>query len=134
MGTNSLFAVLFVIAPASWLDSIHSLLGMGALPDLPVVGYLARSTSALYALLGGLFWIVSFDITRHLLILRYLSMAIILFGAALLGIDWREGLPFLWKVWEGPFVMAFGVAIFFLSRNISGADSNNESASASTND
>ena len=123
LGTTSLFALVFVVAPYSWLDSIHSLLGMGQLPDKPVVGYLARSTSAFYALLGGLFWIVSFDLGRHRLVLRYLGAAITLFGAALLVIDWWEGLPFLWKVWEGPFLMAFGLAIFFLSRKIKMSES-----------
>ena len=118
LGTTSLFALVFVAAPNSWLDSIHSSLGMGQLPDKPVVGYLARSTSAFYALLGGLFWIVSFDLGRHRLVLRYLGVAITLFGGALLIIDWSEGLPFLWKVWEGPFLMGFGLAIFFLSRMI----------------
>ena len=83
-GTTSLFALVFVVAPCSWLDSIHSFLGMGQLPDKPVVGYLARSTSALYAILGGLFWTVSFDLERHRLVLRYLGAAIILFGAAFL--------------------------------------------------
>lgn len=123
LGTTSLFALVFVVAPCSWLDSIHSLLGMGQLPDKPVVGYLARSTSALYAILGGLFWTVSFDLERHRLVLRYLGAAITLFGAALLVIDWSEGLPFLWKVWEGPFLMAFGLAIFVLSRKIKTSES-----------
>jgi len=123
LGTTSLFALVFVVAPCSWLDSIHSFLGMGQLPDKPVVGYLARSTSALYAILGGLFWTVSFDLERHRLVLRYLGAAITLFGAALLVIDWSEGLPFLWKVWEGPFLMALGLAIFFLSRKIKTSES-----------
>ncbi len=126
LGTTSLFALVFVVAPYSWLDSIHSLLGMGQLPDKPVVVYLARSTSALYAILGGLFWTVSFDLERHRLVLRYLGAAITLFGAALLVIDWSEGLPFLWKVWEGPFLMAFGLAILFLSRTIRSAHSDSE--------
>ncbi len=123
LGTTSLFALVFVVAPYSWLDSIHSLLGMGQLPDKPVVGYLARSTSALYAILGGLFWTVSFDLERHRLVLRYLGAAITLFGAALLVIDWSEGLPFLWKVWEGPFLMALGLAIFSLNRLIKTSES-----------
>jgi len=123
LGTTSLFALVFVVAPYSWLDSIHSSLGMGQLPHKPVVGYLARSTSALYAILGGLFWTVSCDLERHRPVLRYLGVAITLFGAALLGIDWWEGLPFLWKVWEGPFLMAFGLAIFFLSRRVRSSES-----------
>ena len=123
LGTTSLFALVFVVAPYSWLDSIHSLLGMGQLPDKPVVGYLARSTSALYAILGGLFWTVSFEFERHRLVWCYLGAAITLFGAALLVIDWWEGLPFLWKVWEGPFLMALGLAIFVLSRKIKTSES-----------
>lgn len=123
-GTSSLFALIFVIAPTPWLGSIHTYLGMGELPNKPVVGYLARSTSALYAILGGLFWVVSFDLKRHRSILHYLGVAITLFGAALLVIDFWEGLPLLWKLWEGPFVMAFGLVIFFLSRNIKPTDGN----------
>ena len=126
MGTNSLFAVIFVIAPNSWLDAIHSLLGMGPFPDSPVAGYLARSTSALYAILGGLFWLISFDLYKYTPVLRYMSVALTLFGAALLVIDWWEGLPFLWKVWEGPFVIAFGLAMFFLNRNIKKAGNSTE--------
>ena len=56
LGTSSLTAVLFVFAPHSWMDGIHQWLGLGKLPESPVVGYLARSTSAFYAMLGGLFW------------------------------------------------------------------------------
>jgi hypothetical protein len=36
---------------------------------LPVVGSLARSTSAFYAMLGGLFWIISFDLFIATLVL-----------------------------------------------------------------
>ena len=53
VGGVSLLSAIFVIAPYSWMDSIHRWMGMGELPNAPVVGYLARSASAFYALLGG---------------------------------------------------------------------------------
>ena len=53
-GCVSLLAAIFVFVPYSWMNAIHQQLGMGELPSNPVVGYLARSTSAFYALLGGL--------------------------------------------------------------------------------
>ncbi len=118
IGTSSLFAVLFVAVPYSWMDSIHAYLGMGKLPDQPVVGYLARSVSAFYALLGGLFWVLSFDLIRHRYVLNYMGGALIVFGLALLAIDWWEGLPFYWKVWEGPFVTLLGVAVLLLNRAV----------------
>ncbi len=116
IGTASLLALIFVVAPRSWMESIHSQLGMGQLPDASVVGYLTRSNSALYALLGGLFWVVSFDLRRHLRIVQYMGRAIPLFGLALIGIDWAEGLPLFWKLWEGPFVTLVGLVIWFAGR------------------
>ncbi len=118
IGTSSLFALIFVAAPYSWMNTIHLELGLGILPNDPVVGYLARSTSAFYAILGGLLWVVSFDLPRHRQVLIYLGYALTLFGLILLIVDWWEGLPFFWKIWEGPFVIVFGLAVLFLSRAI----------------
>ena len=119
IGSAALLALIFVAAPHAWMDAIHVQMGMGQLPDAPVVGYLARSTSAFYALLGGLLWVVSFDLGRHRLVLIYLGGAITLFGGTLLVVDWWEGMPLFWKIWEGPFVIAFGLSVLFLSRSIS---------------
>lgn len=116
MGSSSLLALIFVAAPHAWMDSIHVALGMGRLPDNPVVGYLARSTSAFYALTGGLLWVLSFDLARYRRVLTYLGTAISLLGGVLLVVDWAEGLPLVWRVWEGPFVMAFGLTVLWLNR------------------
>ena len=117
MGTSSLTALLFVAAPHEWMTSIHAGLGLGPMPESPVVWYLARSTSAFYALLGGLFWVVSLDLKRHRKVLDYLGIVIPLLGATLFAIDFSEGLPAFWTYWEGPFVFAFGVAMFWLNRS-----------------
>jgi len=116
IGTSSLFALIFVAVPQSWMQSIHADLGMGVLPDSPVVGYLARTTSALYAILGGLFWVVSFDLDRHRRVLNYLGAALTLFGVVLFVVDWAEGMPPFWTYWEGPFIIMFGLALLLLNR------------------
>ncbi len=116
VGTTSLFALPFAVAPREWLAAIHQGLGMGTLPSLPVVGYLARSTSAFYALLGGLFWVVSFDLERHRQVIAYLGVTLTVFGAGLVVVDWAEGMPRFWTLWEGPFVVVFGVLLFTLNR------------------
>jgi hypothetical protein len=117
-GTSSLLGTVFVAAPESWMRAIHAALGMGELPAEPVVGYLARSTSALYAILGGLFWVVSFDPERHRSVLRYLGVALPVFGLSLYVIDWAEGLPGLWRIWEGTAVLGFGLLIGWLARGL----------------
>lgn len=118
MGSFSLTAVIFVAAPYSWMNSLHEMLGLGTLPDAPIVGYLARSTSAFYALIGGLFWVLSFDVNRHRQVLIYLGAAFAIFGVALFVIDWAEGLPLMWSVWEGPFTLVFGLVLSTLGRRL----------------
>lgn len=45
-----MLAALFAVVIPQWcMVEIHCLLGLGELPDRPIVGYLARSASALYA-------------------------------------------------------------------------------------
>lgn len=111
IGTAALLAIVAVVIPYSWMNAIHKWLGMGQLPAEPIVGYLARSTSAFYALLGGLFWVVSFDLHRHKVVLCYLGVAIVIFGAALLVVDLLEGMPLYWSLMEGPINVVFGVFI-----------------------
>ncbi|MEK7676563.1 MAG: hypothetical protein AAB676_12095 [Verrucomicrobiota bacterium] len=115
IGSTSLLAVFAVVMPYSWMNAIHQWLGLGQLPAEPIVGYLARSTSAFYAFLGGLLWTLSFDPRRHRIVLCYLGVAFICFGLTLFGIDWLEGLPRFWRLGEGPFVTAFGIVILRLS-------------------
>jgi len=114
VGSAALLAAPFVLMPDAWMDAIHQGLGMGKLPDAPVVGYLARSASAFYALLGGLLWTLSFDLHRHRLVLGYLGVAIVLFGFALLAVDCLEGMPLWWCLAEGPFNIGFGIVLLVL--------------------
>lgn len=115
VGTASLLAAAAVVMPYAWMDAIHEWLGMGRLPGDPIVRYLARSTSAFYALLGGLLWVVSFDLPRHRLVLHYLGAAIIVFGGVLFAVDLLEGMPLFWSLGEGPFDIAFGIVILWLN-------------------
>jgi len=118
LGSVALLAVFAVVMPYSWMNAIHQRLGMGQLPSEPIVGYLARSTSTFYALLGALLWVVSFDLVRHRLILRFLGVAIIVFGMMLLMVDFVEGMPRWWTFCEGPINMVFGSIILVLSNRI----------------
>ena len=114
VGSVALLAIPCALMPYSWMDAVHQWLGMGELPSEPVVGYLARSTSAFYALTGGLLWVVSFDLRRHRPVVRYLGVAIILIGLMLLAVDLIGRMPWWWCLVEGPFNMSFGTVILVL--------------------
>lgn len=118
VGTGALLALPFVFIPDAWMDAIHRWLGMGALPPEPVVGYLARSASFFYAMLGGLLWVVSFDLRRHRPVAIYLAGAFLAFGCVLLAVDWLQGMPLWWTLGEGGFNIAVGAVGLLLVRRI----------------
>lgn len=111
LGAVSLIALIAVFIPYAWMDTIHQALGMGKLAPDPIVGYLARSLSLFYALMGGLLLLCSFDLRRHRLVLCYLGSAFIFFGLIMWGVDFIEGMPGYWRNIEGPLVIGFGLAI-----------------------
>ena len=118
VGSAALFAIVAVFMPYSWMNAIHSRLGMGELPSEPVVGYLARSTSAFYAIMGGLVWLVSFDLRHYKNVTLYIGIVFVCMGIVLFGIDLVEGMPAFWAWGEGPINVAMGSCLLVLRRGV----------------
>ena len=118
VGTSALLAVFAVVMPYEWMNTTHQWLGMGELPAAPIVGYLARSTSAFYAMLGGLLWIFSFDLQRYRRLIIWLGVAMITFGLTLFVVDWVEGMPLFWIIFEGPIDTIFGGTLLYFGRRL----------------
>lgn len=114
-GVIMLTAMRAVVMPYAWMNVIHQQAGLGELPHAPIVGYLARSISALYALHGALLVFPASDVRRYLPFVRFLPGAV--FGAVMLGIDWLVGTPIPWTVGKGPYVIAVsGVTLWLIGR------------------
>ena len=111
-------AVVPVFMPHAWMNACHGWLGLGALPETPIIAYLTRSLSAMYVFHGGLLWIASQDVRRHAAIVAYVAMALTIFGVVMLWIDIRARLPWFWIVGEGPLTMALGAAMLVAQRRM----------------
>lgn len=109
-------AFLTMFLPAEWMAAIHRRLGLGDFPASPLVDYLTRSASALYAFHGGVLAVASLDVRRYAPLIDYLGWANVVLGLALLGIDLHAGLPGWWVLAEGPWIVATGVALLWLVR------------------
>ncbi len=109
-------ALIAVVMPQHWMDVGHKFVGLGPLPHEPIVGYLARSASALYALHGAMALFISFDVARYERLIRFLGIAALVHGAVILGIDLQEPLPPLWRYGEGPAFAATGVLVLWVQR------------------
>jgi len=116
LGTIDLLAVLAVFVPLEWMARVHAWLGMGELPQQPIVNYLTRSASALYALHGAMILFVSTDVRRYAPLIQFLAFAALIHGAALCVIDTLAGIPAFWIVLEGPVVIAMGIVVLLLLR------------------
>ena len=117
-GAVMLLALIAVVMPFAWMDLIHQQLGLGKLPDAPIVVYLTRSASALYAVHGALLIFAASDVRRYMSLVRFLAWVAILFGPVMILIDHAAGLPLPWTVCEGPSIFTIGVAFLRLARRV----------------
>lgn len=111
-------ALVAVFLPDSTMAALHAWLGLGTFPEAPIVSYLSRSASALYAVHGGLLWVVASDVLRYRPIIAYLGHSTALLGLLFLGIDLWAGLPAYWTWLEGPIVTAIGLTLTYMVRRL----------------
>lgn len=116
IGVAAIFAVPAIYFPYSWMNTIHASLGLGTLPDTPIVSYLARSLSMFYAVLGSVTLLVSSNIRYYHSMVTLLGTLFIIIGTTLLGIDIVSRMPGSWTVFEGPFTILMGLGVLYLHR------------------
>jgi hypothetical protein len=114
-----LSAALAVVMPHAWMSAIHQWIGLHELPDLPMIGYLTRSLSALYAFLGAGCWFVSRELRRYAPLLRFTVPTSFFFGATLCAIDLLAEMPTLWTLVETLFIFGWATTLWLLVRRIS---------------
>ena len=117
-GAMLLIAVIPAVMPFSWMKDIHRLLGMGEMPEGPIIGYLTRSLSAMYAMHGALVFFISLDIRHYLPVVKCLAVLGIIFGLGMLILDLAVGMPFQWTMHEGPFIAIMGCVMLWLAGHV----------------
>lgn len=118
MGAGGLLAIPAIFLPYRAMNSIHEFMGLGALPDAPIVSYLARSLSAFYAIVGTFTVFVSFDVRRYRPFVKLWALTVSLMGIVLLGIDMASGMPLSWTLSEGPPLLAMGLVFLWCERHV----------------
>ena len=121
-GVALLLATPFVFLPRAWHGAAHNWLGFGPYPAGPIIDYLVRSVSAMYALSGVFCWLVSFDVRRYAAAIVFLGAASMAFGLVMLVVDVQLGLPWWWAVGEGPSAVVLGVVLIVLPMRLTSSD------------
>jgi hypothetical protein len=117
IGAAELAALAFVFAPVGWMDAVHDrFLGLGPLPSGPIIEYLARHLSALYAVHGAMIVGISLDLTRYRPLAVVLGWSHVGLGPALGWTDWSAGFHWVWALGEGMVVSCCGGLIVAFAR------------------
>ena len=111
-----LLALPATVVPTSWLATAHEWLGLGPWPDLPLLEYLARSASGVYASFGGIALLASFDVRRFRPIILFIAWLSVPGALYLFVLGWAIHMPKWWVAVEGPMVILSAVPLFVLSK------------------
>lgn len=115
LGGITLLAAVAVFIPLDWMGRTHSWLGMGELPTLPLLEYLARTLSAFYSFFGALCLLAATDLIRYRPLVRFLGISLTVMGVVFLGVDMLAGMPAWWSACES-LPIAVGLALSVLTR------------------
>jgi len=113
-----LAALIPSMMPFAWMKEIHRFLGLGELAGGPLIGYLTRSLSLLYAMHGAVVLFVSLDVRRFLPVVKFMAVLTIAFGLWMTGLDVAVGMPLFWIVSEGPLIFLLGCVVLWLTGRI----------------
>jgi hypothetical protein len=111
-----LLALGAVAMPREWMEVLHALAGLGEMPEGPLVGYLTRSASVLYAVHGGMILFISFDVKRYWPLIRLLGVVTIIQGCVVFAIDMAVGMSWPWTIVEAPCFIAAGAMVLITQR------------------
>jgi hypothetical protein len=115
-GSVQCLAAGAMLLPPDDMAATNAWLGLEPLVETPLVLYLARSTSGLYALRGLSYFIAASDPVRYRPFIAFIGVTNVAFGLALGVIGATAGMPLWWIALEAPFVVGTGIAILVLIR------------------
>ncbi len=118
IGITGLFAIPAIFLPMGWMSAIHEYLGLGAMPEGPIVQYLARSLSAFYAVFSMIVLFVSLDVRKYRSLIKLMALIFLAMGLVLLGTDLSAGMPLSWTLTEGPPTIIVGLLVLWLQPKI----------------
>jgi len=115
-GTVEILAFFAVVMPRALMEAAHLWLGLGTMPDGPIVMFMIRQASYTYGLHGISLWVLSLNVTRFRPLIVLNGIAFLLAGPVFCLIDYTAGMPLWWTLGDTVGCGVFGVLLLWLSR------------------
>ena len=114
-GATEILAFISVVMPRAWMESAHSWLGLGVMPEGPLLMFMIRQASYAYGMHGVSLWLLASDVKRYRTLILFngisFSIAAVLFAL----IDHTAGMPIWWTICDAFGCGAFGIALLWLT-------------------
>jgi hypothetical protein len=111
-----ILAFIAVVMPRSWMEAGHTWLGMGRMPEGPLLMFMIRQASYTYGMHGVSLAVLATDLKRFrpLLLLNGISFTAAAVVFAL--IDYTSDMRWFWTVGDALGCGFFGVALLWFNR------------------
>ena len=116
VGVFELLAFFAVVMPRSWMEASHAWLGMGAMPEGPVLMFMIRQASYVYGMHGVSLFVLAADVERFRPLVRLNGVSFLLAAPVFFLIDYVEGMPAWWTLMDSAGCGVFGAALLWLTR------------------
>ena len=114
-GATEILAFISVVMPRSWMESAHSWLGLGIMPDGPLIMFMIRQASYAYGMHGVSLWLMATDVKRYQPLIIFNAVSFLIAGFLFPLIDYTTGMPLWWTFVDGFGCASFGVAVLILN-------------------
>lgn len=115
-GAFEILAFFAVVMPRAWMETSHTWLGLGQMPDGPIIMFMIRQASYTYGMHGVSLWILASDVKRFRLIILFNGISYLLAGPVFFLIDYHSGMPWFWTISDALGCAFVGAALLWLSR------------------
>lgn len=97
-GAFEILAFIAVVMPRSWMEISHEAVGLGVMPDAPVLMFLIRQASYTYGMHGISLWVLATDVHRFRPLVILNGIAYLLAVPVFVAIDYSAGMPLWWTI------------------------------------
>jgi len=114
-GAVEMLAFFAVVMPRSWMEVAHAWVGLGQMPDGPIIMFMIRQASYTYGVHGLSLWVIASNVERFRTLVIFNGFAYLLAAPVFFLIDYTSGMPFWWTLGDLLGCGCLGVALLFLT-------------------
>ena len=115
-GAVEIVAFIAVVMPRSWMEISHTSVGLGEMPEAPVLMFLIRQASYTYGVHGISLWVLASNVERFRPLIVLNGIAFLVGGPVFFLIDYTSGMPWWWTLADPISCFCFGAALLWLTR------------------